>query len=228
MSTAAATRSPMPGRLPRKPRRLLKAGVYAGLAIVLLVAMALGTRVVSADDPSSGGAEQFSAAEFASENYADMIKPAIIENAVPAEELAAAIAADPDAAGEEYGGRDGQSAWAFPVELTGVAGEADPVNGQLPVAVEGVGDVQVFVQMGAVVNGSALRDVTGEVSFEDFTNQIEFQSVSAELNNMVKADVLADIDPASLNGQTITVVGAFSLVNPAAWIVTPVQVETAG
>ena len=36
--------------------------------------------------------------------------------------------------------------------------------------------------------------------------------------------MLAGIDTASLTGKTVTVTGAFTLVNPKNWLVTPVEI----
>jgi len=41
----------------------------------------------------------------------------------------------------------------------------------------------------------------------------------------MKAAVLADIDSEALTGETITVTGAFTLINPESWLVTPVEVS---
>jgi predicted lipoprotein len=211
-----------------KKRLPIKRLIALALALVLVVLMFTNTRFLSADESSAAAGEQFSAEEYAEENYETAIAGWIQENAVPAEELHAAMTEDLDAAGEQYGNRAGASAWAFPVTLSGVAGEVNPTNGQLPVTVEGLPeDLTVIVQMGPPVNGSALRDVTGEIEFGMFTNQIEYQSVAVQLNNKVKELVLADLDAEALNGQTINVTGAFSAGNPEAWIVTPVEIATA-
>ena len=45
------------------------------------------------------------------------------------------------------------------------------------------------------------------------------------LNNEMKKEVLAKIDTSALTGKTIAVVGAFKLVNPKSWLVTPVRLE---
>ncbi len=212
---------------PRK-RLPIKRLIALALGVLLVAAMFANTKFLSADENSAAAGEQFSAEEYAEENYESAIAAWIQENAVPAEELHAAISEDVDAAGEQYGNRAGASAWAFPVTFSGVAGEVNPSNGQLPVTIEGLPeDLRVIVQMGPPVNGSALRDVTGEIEFGMFTNQIEYQSVAVQLNNRVKELVLADIDAAALNGQNINVTGAFSYGNPEAWIVTPVEINTA-
>ena len=40
------------------------------------------------------------------------------------------------------------------------------------------------MQIGPAINGTALRDVTGTVDFNEFTNQLEFQEVATEFNNL--------------------------------------------
>ena len=41
----------------------------------------------------------------------------------------------------------------------------------------------------------------------------------------MKKQVLAKIDAANLTGKTVAVVGAFHLINPKIWLVTPVKLE---
>ena len=48
---------------------------------------------------------------------------------------------------------------------------------------------------------------------------------AAALNEELKAQVLADIDTTALQGKTITVTGAFTLINPASWLVTPTEID---
>lgn len=215
-------------RTPTKKR--LSKGAVAGVivAIVVVAGMILDTKFISGDEDAAGQ-QTFSATEWAEENYGDVIEPWIIDNAVEAVELQGAIATDADAAGEEFGGRSGAtSAWAFPVEFSGVAGETNAINGQMAVEVEGMpDDMQVFVQMGPAISGQALRDVTSQVEFGMFTNQIEFQTVAVELNNKVKETLLADLDAAALEGKSVDVVGTFSYssATPKKWLVVPVKLE---
>jgi len=84
----------------------------------------------------------------------------------------------------------------------------------------------VMLQIGPAINGTALRDATGLVDFNDFLNQIEYANAATELNNKVKSDVLADFDPAAAEGKTVRFVGAFAYgSNPAVLQVTPVELE---
>ena len=50
------------------------------------------------------------------------------------------------------------------------------------------------MQVGPAVNGTALRDVTGLVNFNDFVNQVEYSDAAIALNDKMKAAVLADLD----------------------------------
>ena len=70
------------------------------------------------------------------------------------------------------------------------------------------------MQTGPAINGTDLRDATGEIKFGEFKNQIEYQNAGSAINNAMKKQVLAGIDTSALPGKTISVVGAFTLVNP--------------
>ncbi|RVA64506.1 DUF2291 family protein, partial [Mesorhizobium sp. M7A.F.Ca.CA.001.08.1.1] len=109
-------------------------------------------------------------------------------------------------------------------KFTGVVGEGK--SGIYKVAVDGVPDtLMIRVQTGPAINGTELRDATGKITFGQFTNQIEYQDAGSALNNEMKKEVLAKVDTSTLTGKTISVVGAFKLVNPKSWLVTPVRLD---
>jgi predicted lipoprotein len=199
------------------------------LAVALLAAIAATTTTVSASDPeaaAAAGGSTFDAVQYAEERYTAEVVPTIQENAVPITELLPQIIEDPEAAGEQYGHRSGASSpYAYPTSGEGVAGAVDGTL--LPLTVEGLpDDVQVMIQIGPAINGTALRDATGLVDFNDFLNQIEYANAATELNNKVKSDVLADFDAAAAEGETVRFVGAFAYgSNPAVLQVTPVELE---
>ncbi|HEX3983752.1 MAG TPA: DUF2291 family protein, partial [Acidisoma sp.] len=83
----------------------------------------------------------------------------------------------------------------------------------------------VRVQMGPAINGTAVRDATGQISFGQFTNQIDYQNAGSALNDEIKKNVLAKIDTKNLTGKTISIVGAFQYVVPNSWLITPVKVD---
>ncbi len=206
-------------------KRRTKIGTYilwVGV-VVLVIAMFLGTKVVSAGDTTADSGK-FDAATFAEEKWSSEVLPAILDKATDLVTVADAIAEDPAVAATEYGVVEGSSAPVFSVSFTGVAGVLE--SGALPVTVKGLPkDVTVRVQMGPAINGTAVRDASGTISFPQFTNQIDYQDAATALNEKVKTEVLTGIDPATLDGKTVTMTGVFQLINPASYLITPVAIE---
>ena len=137
---------------------------------------------------------------------------------------ATAIAKDRATAEKEYGVPAGVGP-EISVKFTGVVGEGK--SGIYKVAVDGVPDTLLIrVQTGPAINGTELRDATGKITFGQFTNQIEYQNAGSALNKeMKKAGSVESRHRARLTGKTISVVGAFKLVNPKSWLVTPVRLD---
>lgn len=205
-------------------QRLVTPGrVVALVGLVVLVAAILSVKVVSIEEATAGDPAAFDPAVLAEELFESEIVPYIEENATDLATVLAALADGADPA--SYGNSSGAgNAYAFPVTFVAVAGEATPPV--LPVTVEGIpAGVTVVVQIGPSVSGTAIRDVSGLIAFDQFTNQLEFQNVGTELNNLVKADVLAGIDTSSLAGKTIRVTGAFLAGNPSFVSVVPTSIE---
>jgi predicted lipoprotein len=210
------------------PRRRRLSPRAVGIALVVLVvgAMALDTTYKEAGEVTASGREEFDPARYGEETY-PKAAATIEDAAVPLDELAGALADDPDAAGERYGKRQGTSPFSFATSGEGVAGKAE--DGLLPVRVKGVPEsATVSLQIGPAINGTALRDAVGFIEFGQFTNQVEYAAAATALNEQVKRQVLADVDPAALDGKRVSFVGAFSSLTPAVITITPVQLEAAG
>ncbi len=197
-------------------------GIGIAAVLVLLVAMALSTKVVGKGSTLGASAGEFSAAAWGKENF-PQVQAAIEKRAVDASTLAKAVAASPEAAGKKYG----VAASAAPivsVRFTGTVGKGEA--GIYPVAVDGVPKkLLIRVQTGPAINGTDLRDAPGTIAFGQFVNQIDYQDAAAALNNQLKKQVLGPVDTANLTGKTISVVGAFQLINPDAWLVTPAKLS---
>ena len=182
--------------------------------------MALDTKVVSI-----GSQQDVRTAVFSPEAYGQSEFPKVqadIEaRAVDAVTLATAISSDRATAEKEYGVPAGVGP-VMSVKLAGVVGEGK--SGVYDVVVPGLPpELRVRVQTGPAINGTELRDATGKITFGQFKNQIEYQDAGSALNNEMKKQVLANVDTKALGGKTITVVGAFKLVNPKSWLVTPIR-----
>ena len=196
--------------------------VAPAVVLALLAAMALDTRVVRIGSPTATQPGAFSAAEYGKTEF-PKVQAALKARAVDAATLAAAIARDPAAASRQYGVA-ASGGPEFAVMFTGVAGRED--SGVYDVAVAGVPDgLAIRVQTGPAINGTDLRDAAGTISFGQFTNQIAYQNAGSALNKEMKRQVLSKVDAGKLAGKTLSVVGAFQLVNPQSWLVTPVTLD---
>jgi len=202
---------------------------WALMWVVIIVTVVVSTRVYTpGEEPElvgRGGNSDIidDPAAYAQEEYSTVIKPAIEDNAVELTELLDAIQADVDAAGEEYGGRNGQSAWSFPVTATGTIAEGS--FGEVTLEVAGLTEPSVGIQTGPAITGTALRDATGTITFSMFTNQTDFASVATEINNQMKDDLLANMDLTEMIGQEVTVTGAFTYDDSGHILITPTSIE---
>lgn len=192
---------------------------------VLILAMALDTKVVAI-----GGAEDVRQQVFDPDRFGQAefprIRDLVLDRAPDAATLVAELEADKTAAVTTYGVMAG----AFPVLTVEVSGTVEAMSsGIATLAVEGLPEGTVVrVQTGPAINGTELRDIPGDIAFGDFTNQIEYQDAGSGINRAMAAEALADLDREALTGKSVTVTGAFKLINPKNWLITPVALEVAG
>src|SRR5699024_2366894 len=104
MSTASAAESGT-GNGPVRTKKHTGRWVAVILTVLALVIVVAGTKVVPDGQEQSAGAAEtaFDQETFGAENF-PTVQEEITERAVPAPELAAALAEDPEAAAEERGG----------------------------------------------------------------------------------------------------------------------------
>ncbi|MGB7757644.1 MAG: DUF2291 domain-containing protein [Salinisphaera sp.] len=198
----------------------IKRAIGAAAVVVLLVAMGLDTTVVPIGSSVGESSNKFSPAQYGKTEF-PKVQKAIEQRAAPADELAKAIADDKDAAVKKYGVPN-DIAPIMSVKFSGAVGECS--SGMCDVKVDGVpSDITIRVQTGPAINGTVLRDGVGNIQFGDFTNQIEYQNAGAAINNEMKKEVLSGIDRDHLTGKKVTVVGAFQMINPKYWLITPVR-----
>jgi predicted lipoprotein len=196
------------------------------LAVLVISVIALSTTYVTGADVTlleKGVKAKVDSAAFAEAYYEEQIVPYILENAQDLAEMDAAIIVDSNSAGAIYGNQDGpNAAYSVPTMFTAIAGE---LKGDLLVLeIEGV-ETKVYLQVGPALNGTAIRDVSGLVNFGMFDNQLAYQDVGTKLNDKVRDLVLSLVDKETLTGKTLNIVGAFSLFNPAQYMIVPVALE---
>jgi predicted lipoprotein len=219
MSTAAEADRRTPARRALSPRV-----IGLGLVVLVLAAMAIDTTYKKPGETTATGRAAFDPAKYGEETFPKAVST-LEDSAVPLPKLHAALRKNADAAGEQYGKRQGSSPYSFSTSGEGVAGKAE--GGLMPVRVRGVPKgATVSLQVGPAINGTAIRDAVGFIEFGQFTNQVEYAAAATALNEQVKRQVLADIDPVALEGKRVSFVGAFSTVTPDVVTITPVELET--
>ena len=200
--------------------------IKVAAAVAIVAVCFFGTTFMSPEDAEAvreaGSTDPVS---YAEKNY-DSTIAYIQDNAIDLTGLVTELRADEEGTSQAKGARDGEAAYTFSVTLTGTIEKGG--FGQVNVVVDGMpGGVVVSVQTGPALTGTALRDVTGQTTFDMFENQIDYAQVGLSLNEPLKAGVLAENDLASMVGRRVTVVGAFAYSDPAHIVVTPVSVEVA-
>ena len=196
--------------------------IISGTVLVLLIAMALDTRVVRTGSSGAMRPGEFSPASYGASEF-PKVQSAVASRAVDAATLAAAIGKDQSAAEKQYGVA-ATGGTEFSVKFTGKAGKPD--FGVYGVDVPGLpGSVHITVQTGPAILGTDLRDATGTIKFGQFKNQIVYQNAGSALNMEMKKQVLSKIAAGTLTGKTVSVVGAFQLTDPNNWQVTPVKLS---
>ncbi len=199
-------------------RDLRRFALPALLALVAIAAV-LSTKRVPISTADQVDPDAFDPTVYAAESFDEVVAPYVEANAHELGELLTALDGGADPA--EYGNAPGAaSSFSFPVRFVGTA---EAIDGNLmPIEVEGVADdISVVVQVGPALNGTALRDVSGTISFNEFTNQLEYQEIGTELNNLVRSGVLSSLDREATEGRTFEVTGAFTRVNPALVSIVP-------
>lgn len=203
-------------------RATRRKAIVALAGVLLLGAIAFDTKVVAIGGEEDLRQQAFNPARFGAQEF-PRIRDQVIEKAPDAVRLAEELASDKTAAIAAYGTKSGAFP-VMPVTFTGIAGEGK--SGIFDVKVEGLPEgTGVRVQTGPAINGTELRDITGDIEFGSFKNQIEYQNAGAGINRAMAADVLDGLDREALTGKTITVTGVFTMINPKNWLVTPVALE---
>jgi predicted lipoprotein len=230
-SPTSLSQAPPRTQARRKARRRLT--VLACLVLLLLLLILKPPFVVrplpGRAVPGSGSQPaQTAAARFVDPIWTAKVLPTIQEKAQDIAKILPEIRADPNGAGQKYGRREATNPYNYMVKGTGKVVElhTESQAGTAVVEIPGLGE-KVALQIGPVIRGTALRDATGIVSFNQFTNQLDYADVSKEMNHRALQTALGNVDPASLAGKTVTFFGAFTFDphSKSPVLITPVKID---
>lgn len=205
--------------------------------VVLCAAVALGTsgckivRDVPDDEKAiaaDASGDDARTAQRLEQTFDAELLPHITDNAITVAALRDALAGGLDAAGATHGkqGSGAGAAWNFPVKGEGTVVEAklDTRARTAGLDTDGDGTVDVTVQLGPVVKGSALRDVAPFYNFDDFRDQIEFAKLGRALNDRISGMIA--LPEGDLTGKTMSFTGVVPLKKAdETMVITPIAVE---
>ncbi len=162
--------------------------------------------------------------------WSSKVIPYFEKKAGPFPEIRDLAAKSPDEAGAKFGYRpkSGDVPWTFVVRLDGVIVAADTESRAATISVDatGRGKTDAIVQIGPAMRGTAIRDALSFVSFNDFTNQIDYARFGKAFNIYVNRTTLEKLPRDSLVGRKVTVLGAYSLQSPSDTpLVTPIEIS---
>jgi predicted lipoprotein len=179
---------------------------------------------------ASNGAGAFDPDKMTASIWSTKVVPYFERKAGPLLEVRAVAAKSPDEAGEKYGYRakSEDTPWTLMVKFEGVIITADTESRASTISIDasGQGKPDAIVQIGPAMRGTAVRDALDFVSFNDFTNQIDFARYGKAFNTYVNHATLEKLPRDALVGRRVTVLGAYPLVSPAETpLVTPVEIS---
>jgi predicted lipoprotein len=211
----------------RKTTRIVIAVVIALIGIWFLLKPPFVVRPLPGHETAGAQPVENKAAVFVDGFWAKLV-PLFEDKAQDIAKVLPEIRANPDAAGEKYGRREATNPYNYMVKGTGKVAEINTTSAAGTAIVEIPGlDEKVALQIGPVVRGTALRDATGLVSFNQFSNQLDYADVSKEMNTRALKTVFVSVPAASLAGKSVTFFGAFTFDphSKSAVLITPVKIS---
>jgi predicted lipoprotein len=154
--------------------------------------------------------------------------PTVKEKAVDLDTLMSGLLTDKEGTSKKYGYKVGgpyNFLIKFEGKLTDVNTESRVGKATMDVPLKSTTKPSIILQIGPIIQGYSIRDAVGFITFEQFTNQIEFADVSDQINTRLYDQVLKKIDFKGSVGKTLSVYGAITMDDPAKLVVTPVIVD---
>lgn len=191
-------------------------------------------RATTAGSSANQTAEGFNAASYVDGVWASQLLPHFDNKANDLATVIAAVKADLDKAGHDYGHRAATegSPWSFAVKATGkvVSVNTESRAGTLVVEIASdAGPQQVTLQIGPVVKGSAIRDSLPFFTFGNVTNQIEFAQVGRAFNERALKEIEKPLADVKTPGTSVEFKGSISLTDvPETFVITPVSLKATG
>jgi len=206
----------------------LTCAILAGVTLASCRIVATPTAATSAD--GSGTADTgFKPDKMVDDIWDVKVIPYLTAKAGSFTEVRDLAASNADAAGQKYGYREkeGSAPWTLVIKAEGkiVAANTASRAATIDVDADGDGKADFTVQIGPAMRGTALRDSLNFISFNTFTNQIDYAQFGKAFNQYVDRTVLKALPRDGLIGRKVTMLGAYALDGAGSLpLVTPAQI----
>lgn len=196
---------------------------FAGCGVVKVVK--------TGEEAKYTGKTEFNAGEDVAAIWESMALPELNENAVDLSEFLTQSKGDLTALAGEHGkysmGDSGELSYVVKGKCTVETVNTESQAGKMEVKLEGYsGDEAIAIQIGPVYKGSSVRDSLSFIKFGDYKNQEEWAAVSQSINKIIAEEIVNPADPASLEGKTVSFVGAFTVsAGSMDILITPVALQ---
>ncbi len=216
---------------------------YLFVGLVLISALSSCTfatvRTLKEDKAAKQG---FSGEDYVAQIWESKVLPTYQEQAQDLPTLLALIASNQQSAITQFGHRSGTGPYSFMVKGEGKVTTLDTTSrtGILLVDLnppDGTPDATLIIgPLIKISQRAAVRDAVGFVEYGNFVNQQEFADVANAMGDRIvpiiaaalgaeNADAIRTLDPASIEGKTISFTGAYSLEKPDEVIIVPVDLK---
>jgi len=185
----------------------MKKAVKYILVIVLVVLIASNSVYFKKlSDVKASSAKQFDAAKYA-RNYLNAQLIPAANKAPEADELLAKLKSQPDTAFKLYShGLDIGNIRFFMVQGQAIVTSID--ENDVSILTENKQAINIAIEY---VFGNALRDAPGLININDFTTTMDLNNTAAEVDKIVRADIVPPFKSKVKVGDKITFAGAFEL-----------------
>jgi predicted lipoprotein len=166
----------------------------------------------------------FDATAYVESIWESRALPTVDKEGVEATLLVQTLQTDPADAVRRFG-RPARGSVYYLVAGSGVVVSWDSTsrNGLLGVDLVGDARADLWILVGPVVQGMALRDALGFITFDQFVNQVDYADAGNALNQRVLDAVLKGLDFKGLQGRRVAFAGA--LAAGERLLLTPTRLE---
>lgn len=192
-----------------KNKIMKKAVKYILVAAVIGLLGYKSVYIKKLSEVQKSAAQKFDAVAF-SKNLWDEKMPAKIDSAVELSVFIQAMAANKEAALKQYSNAMGIGNYRYALVKTQAivtAANEDEVLIQIPAA----DSVLNAVLATEYIYGNAIRDASALVDVKDFPNTADLNSISEEINKIIRTSVLPSFKQAVKKGDKINIVAAVEL-----------------